>query len=669
MVTTWWAAIIFLALSVANAVPVAALPGDSLFSDGFDNRRSLDCADCPMMAVVPGATFPEGSQVEQDCASETDRATPNDGSAFTVGDCEPGGKRIGSLEGVSEDLRSAVRARAVLRERRDVVGVRVARSVTTRPVSAGSLPRGWYDTLEDAETGERIVEYAGENTDDYFRIKVDTSITYSNTVSDSNQIFLGIQRAGGRFGAETNAGFDFEIDWGDGTVEQLTDSDRTQIDGSSLEGFLHTYDVPGVYEITMIGEIPYWSAPPDSAKWLEISNWGTQELKGTRSFLSQARNLQIVGDALKFPPVTPNVLRWQRSFQFSGSDYHPAYDTSSALLLDRMFYGAKLKRAPFLDTGSARNFHNFFRSATALEGPIPHYDTSKGEFFYRFFRNARKLRTEDLPQLDTSEGRVFEAMFADLPLVRRIPDGYDFSRAGEPFSDSDWVPYGSHDNVQARALALFAAGHTHELGIAQTGADSGLEVIDNLDFNSAANMQRAFYRNSGIRVVEDLDITIGSGFGLFRESAIERFEGTIRRHPDGIPEGSLNFAFASCEKLETAVLDTPGWESLNGLFSGSTPREVVLRAPDFQDGFNDLILDVSGLESLQLPEWPSYKDFSIQNSAMDRDAIMALIESLPGRTAPVTIYISGAAGADDLTQQDLQTAAERNWILSFENPN
>ena len=656
--------------------------GDCITSDQANFNGLIPAQDCPVgidrAQTLPAASFAangfglfdtHGNVAEwvEDCLNESYQDAPTDGSAWNSGDCEQAVIKGGSWGSAGVGLRSAARAWAPRDVRDDAVGMRVARSVLHWPVSAGSLPQGWYDTLEDANHGERIIEYVGENPDDYFRIKVDTRIGGGNTTSEANQIFIGIQPTGGQFGfSASNSGFDFQIDWGDGTVAQLTDSDRTQIPGSNRQGFLHTYDTPGIYEITMIGEIPYWSAEPDSAKWLEISNWGTQELKGTRSFLSQTRNLQIVGDALKFPPVTPNVLRWHRSFQFSASDYHPAYDTSAALLLDRMFYGARLKRAPFLDTGLARNFHNFFRSATELEGPIPHYDTSKGEFFYRFFRNARKLRTEDLPQLDTSQGRVFEAMFADLPLVTRIPDGYDFSRAGEPFSNPDWVPYGSHSNTQGIALNLFAAGYTHQLGVSQTGAASGLEVIDNLEFNTPANMRYAFLRNSGIVVVSGLDITIGNGLGLFQESAIKYIEGSIRRHPDAVGAGTLSNAFSRCENLESAALYLPGWEYLDGLFSASTPKQLVIRAPDFEQDFNWLVPDVSALESLTLPEWSSYVDFSIRDSAMDRAAIMALVESLPARTSPVTIYIAGSAGADEITAEDLQTAAAKNWILSFE---
>lgn len=534
-------------------------------------------------------------------------------------------------------------------------------------VENGSLPPGWYDTLEDAGHGRRIIEYVGtENPDDYFRIKVDTRISHRNAASGENQIFIGIQQTGRQYGfPSSNEGFDFEIDWGDGTVEHLTDADRTQIDGSNREGFLHTYDEPGVYEITMKGALPYWSAPPDAAKWLEISNWGTQELKACIGFLSMARNLQIVGDALKYPPVTPNVVRWHRPLQWSGSDYHPAYDTSSAHLLDRMFYGAKLKRAPPLDTGQCRNFHNFFRSATELSGAIPHYNTSKGEFFYRFFRYARNLRTEDIPPLDTSEGRVFEGMFADLPLVQRIPDEYDFSKAGEPFSDPNWVPYG-HDRMVRAALSIFAAAYTGELGVSQPGDASGLAVIDNLEINTAANMAQAFRKNSGMTEVTNLNITIGSGPGLFRESAIESVAGTIARNPRLHPEGSLHAAFASCERLESAVLHLPGWTNMSGLFSGTPVRHLILDAPDYVSHFNLLVLNVSALESLELPNWPSYTDFSIQNSAMDREAIMALVASLPERTRPVTIFIAGASGADHITPDDIRVAQAKNWILSTE---
>ncbi len=659
--------------------------GNCISADQANFNGQIPAKDCPSgnhrEQTLPVASFEangfglydtHGNVAEwlADCKNVTYEGAPTDGSAWADGDCSQAVIRGGSWANGGGALRSAARAWAPHQARSNAVGVRVARSVMTWPLSAGSIPQGWYDTLEDTDSGERIIEFAGENPDDYFRIKVNTSIVSGNTASEANQIFIGVQPTGNQFGYPTsNTGFDFQIDWGDGTVVHLSDSDRTQIEGSNREGFLHTYDAPDVYEITMIGEIPYWSAEPDSAKWLEISNWGTQELKGTKRFLSQTRNLQIVGDALKFPPVTPNVLRWHRSFQFSGSDYHPAYDTGSALLLDRMFYGAKLKRAPFLDTGMARNFHNFFRSATELEGPIPHYNTSNGEFFYRFFRNARKLRTEDIPPLDTSQGRVFEAMFADLPLVTRIPDGYNFSMAGEPFSHPEWVPYGSHSNMPVSALNLFAAGHTHKWGIAQTGADSGLAVIGNLDFNTPANMAYAFHRNSGIKVVSGMDITLGTGVGLFQESAIEHVEGTIRRHPEGFSFGNLGNAFAMCKNLESAELYLPGWTILEGMFSGSAPRQLVLRAPDFENDFNALVPDVSVLESLALPDWPSYVDFSIRDSAMDRDAIMALIESLPSRTSPVTIFIAGAAGAEAITAQDLETAAAKNWILSFEPPN
>src|SRR5690554_4646268 len=114
------------------------------------------------------------------------------------------------------------------------IGDRMAYSVQN-----GSIPTGWYDTLEDESHDKRIIEYVGEeNPDPSLRILIDTTITGNGTVSETDQFAFNV----------SGSGFDFEVDWGDGTVEQLNDSDQVQLPNNG-NGFLHTYATAGQYEI------------------------------------------------------------------------------------------------------------------------------------------------------------------------------------------------------------------------------------------------------------------------------------------------------------------------------------------------------------------------------------------------------------------------------------
>ena len=120
----------------------------------------------------------------------------------------------------------------------------------------------------------------------------DTRNTSSGSTG-SYQIMLGLL-AGGNY--------DFSVDWGDGVVEQVT----------SYAGRLHTYTVPGIYQIRITGTLEGWRTV-DNLKLLNIKQWG--DLRLTRAgystsnfglYFSGCQNLDLsqVSDVLDLTNTT-----------------------------------------------------------------------------------------------------------------------------------------------------------------------------------------------------------------------------------------------------------------------------------------------------------------------------------------------------------------------------
>jgi hypothetical protein len=520
------------------------------------------------------------------------------------------------------------------------------------------MPAGWFDTLTDAAPGTRVIEYIGtENPDPSLRFRVDTSIQSGFVTSAPNQFMFAVQpltpmeSPARMFGFPASiSGFSFTINWGDGTVETLTDSDIS--DGA----FTHTYAEPGIYDIVVTGDLPFWCSRFDSSKWVQLSNWGTSELLAANMLLFRTTNLQIVGDALKFPPVTPGVQRWHRAFESCASDYHPSYDTASAVMLDRFFYQAKLVRAPFLDTAQTINFHNFYRSCLQLEGRLPWHSIASAQNLYRYLRNSRKITSEDLPNWSsTNHVRNFNSALADLPLVTTVPSNWSFSGAAD---DLD----AQYDTTGIPGAVHFAASDLHLIGAIQQGATCNVD-INSMTIDGFGSFKEAFLGNQGATSIDGMTIEIGHSPGMFRGSSLVDVDITIVQPPsfDNVYDNNLDYAFADCASLTALTISAPNTVSMAALISNTSVQNLSLTIPSASTSFKSIVSGCSTIEQLLLPGYT--KKVNAENQQLSRTAILNLVDSLGTPATETELVLGGNPGFIDLTAADVSDAAAKSWAI------
>lgn len=97
----------------------------------------------------------------------------------------------------------------------------------------------------------------------------------------------------------SNGTYDFTADWGDGTSDQITTYNQTEI--------THTYSVAGSYDIDMNGVIEGWGrlASVDRSKILKVKQWGTVKFLNQPISFDGCINLDVT--AQDIPDLTQST--------------------------------------------------------------------------------------------------------------------------------------------------------------------------------------------------------------------------------------------------------------------------------------------------------------------------------------------------------------------------
>tara|TARA_Y100000361_G_scaffold153441_1_gene175252 strand:- start:224 stop:1363 length:1140 start_codon:yes stop_codon:yes gene_type:complete len=82
-----------------------------------------------------------------------------------------------------------------------------------------------------------------------------------------------------------NGTYDYHVDWGDGSSEDVTAIGNTSFAGTTLPGFFHTYSAAGTYYVTITGKIKGWSFNASASsfnsykpKLKDVLEWGPLEI-------------------------------------------------------------------------------------------------------------------------------------------------------------------------------------------------------------------------------------------------------------------------------------------------------------------------------------------------------------------------------------------------------
>ena len=176
---------------------------------------------------------------------------------------------------------------------------------------------------------------------------------------------------------------DYEVDWGDGTVETLTTTAPT-----------HTYSSAGEYTIKVTpaeGSTyrPYFSDAVSDTSIASVSGAGGSQLGTTLNVAwSGANNMTSFSSDIDTSSVTNFSSAWGGC---TGLTSFPQLDVSSGTSFDYTWYNCRaLTSFPLINTSSGTSFSGTWLSCTGLTS-FPQLDVSSGTDFYRAWRDCSGL--------------------------------------------------------------------------------------------------------------------------------------------------------------------------------------------------------------------------------------------------------------------------------------
>jgi surface protein len=169
-----------------------------------------------------------------------------------------------------------------------------------------------------------------------------------------------------------NGSYDFLVNWGDGTSDQITgwdDPEKT-----------HTYSQQGTYEVQIVGEISGWSfgesgdsGDNDAEKLLEVSSWGPLSFGDTEGQFVGAANLEITASDTPDLSGTSSLSdAFYNATNFTSSPSIGDWDVSSVTDMSGMFYNAGTFNQDIgsWDVSDVTNMSAMFRDAAAFNQDI-----------------------------------------------------------------------------------------------------------------------------------------------------------------------------------------------------------------------------------------------------------------------------------------------------------
>ena len=225
--------------------------------------------------------------------------------------------------------------------------------------------------------------------------------------------------------------YDFTIDWGDGTIEEVTSLPD--------DGVTHVYQQEGQYKIVIDGIVEAWSfwrRPDSKDNLLRVDSLGAVGWKSLFGAFSECQKLTVVsgGDVsgvsdMSFmfnaaPLVTPDVGAWdtstttRMSFMFEGATLADPdvsrWNTRQVQDLSYMFVDA-VSADPDVnawDTGKVTEMQGMFSGAERADPKVSAWNTTRVRNMSYMFRGT-EVANPDVSRWNTANVRSMAGMFSE----------------------------------------------------------------------------------------------------------------------------------------------------------------------------------------------------------------------------------------------------------------
>ncbi|MBA4744053.1 MAG: BspA family leucine-rich repeat surface protein [Muricauda sp.] len=201
--------------------------------------------------------------------------------------------------------------------------------------------------------------------------------------------------------------YNYTIDWGDGTIEELTEADGHPS---------HIYAAAGTYTVAIYGEFPtvLFNNPEYSSKLESLEQWGIIQWEYLNYIFGNCENMVYnatdVPDLSKVTKMT-GMFYGANSFNGDLSDW----DVSHVTNMRAMFYGATSFNGDLSgwDVNNVNTMENMFNGATSFNGDLSAWSTKLGNVtsMTGMFNGATSFNG-DVSSWDVNNVNTMENMFS-----------------------------------------------------------------------------------------------------------------------------------------------------------------------------------------------------------------------------------------------------------------
>ncbi|WP_421803697.1 BspA family leucine-rich repeat surface protein [Flagellimonas sp.] len=215
--------------------------------------------------------------------------------------------------------------------------------------------------------------------------------------------------------------YDFTIDWGDGTVEEVVLT-------NGEESFFHEYAEPGTYTVAIQGDFPFIRMLNSSTpqKLVGIQQWGAIQWQSMEFAFFDCENLSEY-TATDVPDLS-NVGSMRRMFgncdQFNGDI--GGWDTSNVTDMSSAFSGATSfnQDLSVWDTSDVTDMSGMFFEANSFNQDIGGWNTSNVTNMGSMFAYASDFN-QNIGGWNTSNVTNMDSMFSDANSFNQDIGGWD----------------------------------------------------------------------------------------------------------------------------------------------------------------------------------------------------------------------------------------------------
>ncbi|GLU44711.1 BspA family leucine-rich repeat surface protein [Allomuricauda sp. NBRC 101325] len=214
-------------------------------------------------------------------------------------------------------------------------------------------------------------------------------ITVTNSFADLDTPFITTWETTGAneeiiFGINSNNAYNFDIDWGDGSIENVS--------FNAQSNFSHNYETPGLYTVAIEGQFPAIriNNGPSADKLKSIEQWGNNQwLSMERAFYECNTMFYNATDVPDLSQVENAAYMFFRCNQFNGN--LAGWDTQNISNMEAMFAGSVNFNGDGLanwNTQNVSNMNGMFNTCTTFNMDLGTWDISKVTSMNTIFRNS-----------------------------------------------------------------------------------------------------------------------------------------------------------------------------------------------------------------------------------------------------------------------------------------